>query len=104
MRVIAFSEEATILLELLLPYGNSAVPRSLWTEGRDPGLSPQRARGTNPPHQLRLNHADRADLLQRRPPDLLLRGEAQAMDPFVVEVQEIAGLVESDRERVRQQV
>ncbi len=54
--------------------------------------------------ELRMDGAHLLHLFQRAAPDLLLRGVAEAMNPFVVQVEKLARFLEPDRERVGQQV
>src|SRR5690242_20266849 len=97
------SDQALKLRKVHVPHRYATEARSLWTERREPGLLAQSTRRLDVADQRRMDRAHLGHLLQRRAPDLLLRGVAEPVDPLVMEVEQVAGFVEPDRERVRQQ-
>src|SRR5262245_43133895 len=95
-------ENASVLALILLPDDDAAETLAFGTDGADFGEVPQRARGQEPRPDARVDVANLQRLVERRSPDLLLRVVAEAHRELVVEVEQIRGLREADRDGVRQ--
>src|SRR6185503_14339594 len=87
-----------------LPDPHAAEAVAFRTVGRRPRGLPEAARRDEMGRDDGMDLRDLADLLHAAAPDLLLGEIAEARGPLVVEMHQVARLLEADREGVGQQV